>query len=292
MFLSMTGFGRASRLFPWGTVTFELASVNHRYLEIGVRLPKEIASLESGFVALLRSSLKRGKVKLGAEIEWTPEYRALRVDTEVLSAYFRQMQSLSDHLNVPPPDSLTPFLSLPGVCDSLRAVAEEEADDIWGPLLREAVEALNEMKRSEGAKLQQVVEKDLMEFESLAGTLSARWERAAPEAFDALKGRIEKVMERFDLEIDQARISQEVSIIADKWDVSEELTRLSAHISKFREIAFGKESEGRKLDFLIQEMNREVNTMGSKVGDAEFRWCIVDAKSCLERIREQVQNIE
>jgi uncharacterized protein (TIGR00255 family) len=99
-------------------------------------------------------------------------------------------------------------------------------------------------------------------------------------------------MERFDLEIDQNRIAQEVSLMADKWDVSEELKRLSAHISKFKEITSGKDSEGRKLDFLIQEMNREVNTMGSKVGDAEFRWMIVDAKSCLERIREQIQNVE
>jgi uncharacterized protein (TIGR00255 family) len=99
-------------------------------------------------------------------------------------------------------------------------------------------------------------------------------------------------MEHFGLEIDQNRIAQEISLLADKWDVSEELTRLSAHAAKFREIASGKESEGRKLDFLVQEMNREVNTMGSKVGDAEFRWTVVEAKSCLERIREQIQNVE
>jgi uncharacterized protein (TIGR00255 family) len=99
-------------------------------------------------------------------------------------------------------------------------------------------------------------------------------------------------VERFSLEIDPNRVAQEVSLLADKWDVSEELARLASHISKFGEIASGTESEGRKLDFLIQEMNREVNTMGSKVGDAEFRWMVVDAKSCLERIREQIQNVE
>jgi uncharacterized protein (TIGR00255 family) len=137
-----------------------------------------------------------------------------------------------------------------------------------------------------------VVELDLQEFEGLLRALSARWSEASSDSLESLKTRIEKVMERFDLEIDQNRIAQEVSLMADKWDVSEELKRLSGHIAKFKEITSGKDSEGRKLDFLIQEMNREVNTMGSKVGDAEFRWMIVDAKSCLERIREQIQNVE
>jgi uncharacterized protein (TIGR00255 family) len=149
-----------------------------------------------------------------------------------------------------------------------------------------------EMKKSEGAKLQKIVESDLQEFEGLVRALSRRWNEASSESLESLKTRIEKVMERFDLEIDQNRIAQEISLMADKWDVSEELARLSAHISKFKEVTSGKDSEGRKLDFLIQEMNREINTMGSKVGDAEFRWMVVDAKSCLERIREQVQNVE
>lgn len=104
-------------------------------------------------------------------------------------------------------------------------------------------------------------------------------------------------MEHYELEIDEARIAQEVSLMADKWDVSEELARLAAHIERFRQTmeggeAGGKELAGRRLDFLIQEMNREVNTMGSKVGDADFRWGVVEAKSCLERIREQIQNVE
>jgi uncharacterized protein (TIGR00255 family) len=148
------------------------------------------------------------------------------------------------------------------------------------------------MKKSEGAKLADAVGADLRDFERLFHALSERWDSASSEALEALRARVEKVMERFALEIDQNRVAQEVSLLADKWDVSEELARLSAHIAKFREIASGKESEGRKLDFLIQEMNREVNTMGSKVGDAEFRWMVVEAKSCLERIREQMQNVE
>ena len=294
MFLSMTGFGRASHTLAWGTVTLEIASVNHRYQEITVRLPKEIASFESSVAVLLRSALKRGKIRLNAEIDWTGEYKTAVLDTDALCAYYNQLQKAAERLNTPPVSDLTSLLTLPGVCDSPRFHEGngEEEGKFLEMLTATAVEALMEMKKSEGAKLQKIVELDLREFERLLCALSARWNEASSESLESLKIRIGKVMERFDLEIDQNRIAQEVSLMADKWDVSEELKRLSGHIAKFKEITSGKDSEGRKLDFLIQEMNREVNTMGSKVNDAEFRWMVVDAKSCLERIREQIQNVE
>jgi len=295
MFLSMTGFGRVSRAFRWGTVTFEVVSVNHRYQEISVRLPKEIYSFESVLVASLRSFLRRGKIRLSAEIDWAADFKVAPIDRNALRSYYDQLQEIAADLKAPPPD-LTALLSLPGVCDSshqrLREENVDEAGDLWKSLTSEAVNSLMEMKRSEGEKLRLSIEVDLKELERLIGALSKRWTTASSEALEALKGRIEKVMERFDLDLDQNRIAQEVSLLADKWDVSEELARLAGHISKFKEIASGRESEGRKLDFLIQEMNREVNTMGSKTGDAEFRWMVVEVKSCLERIREQIQNIE
>jgi len=295
MFLSMTGFGRASRVFQWGTVTFEIVSVNHRYQEISVRLPKEISSYESSLVAFLRSLLRRGKIRLYAEIDWAADFKTARIDADSLRSYHSQLQGIASDLNAPPPE-LAALLNLPGVCDfsysRLLGENAEESDEMWKTLTSEAANALIEMRKSEGEKLWAVVEENLKELECFNGALSERWNTASEEAFSALKCRIEKVMERFSLGIDQSRIAQEVSILADKWDVSEELARLAGHISKFREIASGKESEGRKLDFLIQEMNREVNTMGSKAADAEFRWMVVEVKSCLERIREQVQNVE
>lgn len=296
MFLSMTGFGRAEHTFPWGTVTFEIASVNHRYQEINVRLPREISSLESRIVSSLRSALKRGKIRLNADINWASEYKTVKVDTDVLCSYYTQLQELSGQLNAPSVADLTAFLPLPGVCDSPRIACgydgDPDSEKNWDVLLAETVGVMMEMKKSEGAKLQAVIDTELGEFERLVGALAERWNTASAAALDALKSRIEKIMERFELEIDQNRIAQEISLLADRWDVSEELARLAAHIAKFGEISGAKESEGRKLDFLIQEMNREVNTMGSKVGDAEFRWMVVEAKSCLERIREQIQNVE
>ncbi|MDR1379056.1 MAG: YicC family protein [Synergistaceae bacterium] len=301
MFLSMTGFGRASRVFPWGTVTFELTSVNHRYQELSVRLPKELFSIEALIVSLLRTSLRRGKIRLSAEIDWASGCKAGRLDVEVLRSYCNCLQEAFGLTSSPSLSDLALFLTLPGVCDASRVGGEngengekegEEEKGAWGLLIAAVVEALIEMKKYEGAKLEAAVQSDLQEFEGVVRALAARWKTASSEALETLKTRIEKVMERFGLEIDQNRVAQEVTLLADKWDVSEELARLASHISKFRETASGTESEGRKLDFLIQEMNREINTMGSKVGDAKFRWMIVDAKSCLERIREQIQNVE
>jgi len=292
MFLSMTGFGRASRVFQWGTVTFEAVSVNHRYQEISVRLPKEISSFESVLVTSLRSLLRRGKIRLTADIDWAADFRTAPIDADALRSYHDQLQKIALDLNAPPPD-LTALLSLPGVCDCPRLRGERgDAEDIWKNLAYDTVGALMEMKRSEGEKLWNSVEEDLKELERLNALLTERWTLVNEEALFALRSRIEKIMERFSLELDQNRIAQEVSILADKWDVSEELARLTGHITKFKEIASSLESEGRKLDFLIQEMNREVNTMGSKTGDTEFRWMVVEAKSCLERIREQIQNVE
>lgn len=270
--------------------------MNHRYQEISVKLPREISFFESLFVSLLRDWLKRGKVRLNAEITWAAEYRTARLDEDAISSYCAQLKEISGRVGAPTDFGLAALLALPGVCDSPRpsvggeASAEEWKE--WKALLKETVDALLEMKKSEGEKLRVVAEMDLTAFEGLIRSLSARWKTASSEAFESLRARVEKVMERFNLEIDQNRAAQEVSLLADRWDVSEELTRLSSHITKFREIASGPNSEGRKLDFLIQEMNREVNTMGSKVGDAEFRWTVVEAKSCLERIREQIQNVE
>ncbi|MBR1673281.1 MAG: YicC family protein [Fretibacterium sp.] len=298
MFLSMTGFGRASREFPWGTVIFELTSVNHRYQDFSARLPRELSPLESRLIAQLRTALGRGKVRLSAEIAWNPGARTPARDEEGLLLIFRRVRELAAQEGSEAP-SLASCLMLPGICEAGRALEQAQDDPrVWEELLTAAVESLMEMKRAEGAKLNSVIEADLDTFAGIVSSLEARWRTASGEALEALKERIGKVMERCGLDIDEARIAQEVSIMADKWDVSEELARLAAHIGRFRQTMeaapspAGKDPAGRRLDFLIQEMNREINTMGSKVGDADFRWGVVEAKSCLERIREQIQNVE
>ena len=295
MFLSMTGFGRAQREFSWGTVIFELTSVNHRYQDFSVRLPKELSSLENRIISLMRTSINRGKVRLSTEISWNPGARIPIIDEKSLTMLFRQIQNISVKNNLKMPDDLTNFLLVPGILDlneSLDKLAEEENTDVWEEFFNDTLKAFMEMKIFEGNKLFNAVQSDITFFEKILSSLSKRWEISKNGAVESLRTRIELVMQSYNLEIDQARIAQEVSLLSDKWDVSEELERLKSHCEKFRQTMALKEPVGKKLDFLIQEMNREVNTMGSKVNDADFRWGVVEAKSCLEKIREQIQNIE
>ena len=294
MFVSMTGFGSRSYEFEWGTVKFEITSVNHKYQDFSVRLPRELFSLENRIAAILRSNITRGKVKLSAEITWNPGAKIPVLDNDGLMGLINQVRRIAKRNNLEVTNDITSFLALPGVLDDSSNVAEEAAaenPEIWDKLTLDAVASLMEMKKTEGEKLRVKVEADLTKLEEIIDSLKGRWIIANSEALESLRTRIENVMEHYDLEIDEARIAQEVALLSDKWDVSEETARLEAHTGKFRQV-MDEEPCGKKLDFLIQEMNREINTMGSKVNDTEFRWGVVEAKTCIERMREQIQNIE
>lgn len=295
MFLSMTGFGNKSHEFLWGTVSFEITSVNHKYQEFSARLPRELSSLENRIITLMRSLIGRGKVKLTADISWNPGARVPVLDEEGLMNIYNQVRKITKRNNLESSNDITPFLMIPGVFDSNSNLAEEAAHenpDIWDDMTRGAIDALMEMKRSEGEKLRVKIDEDLCILEDLTGKIKSRWDTASSEAIESLRTRMENVMEHYKLEIDESRIAQEVAFMSDKWDISEELTRLEAHIGKFRQLMNSESSSGKKLDFLVQEMNREINTIGSKAADSEIRWAVVEAKTCIERIREQLQNIE
>ena len=275
MFLSMTGFGSSSHEFSWGTVTIEITSVNHKYQDFSARLPRELSTLENRIINLLRGSITRGKVKLSADIAWNPGARIPVLDEEGLMNLMNQVRKIAK-------------LLIPGVYDdhsNLAELAAQSNPEIWDDTVMKAVNSLMEMKKSEGLKLKAKVEADLNILVKIIDTLKERWEVANAEALESLRTRIENVMEHYNLEIDENRIAQEVALMSDKWDVSEELVRLEAHCEKFRQVMESQEASGKRLDFLIQEMNREVNTMGSKVADARFRWGVVEAKTCIERMR-------
>ena len=295
MFLSMTGFGSSSQEFSWGTVIVEITSVNHKYQDFSARLPRELSSLENRIINLLRGSITRGKVKLSAEIAWNPGARIPALDEEGLMNLLNQVRRIAKRSHVDAPKDITNLLLIPGVYDENNNLAEQAAHEnpeIWDDLVMRAVNSLTEMKKSEGLKLKAKVEADLNMLVKLTQTLKERWIVANVEALQSLRTRIENVMEHYSLEIDANRVAQEVALMSDKWDVSEEIVRLEAHCEKFRQVMEAKEPSGKRMDFLIQEMNREANTMGSKVNDAQFRWGVVEAKTCIERMREQIQNIE
>ncbi len=295
MFLSMTGFGRSEREFSWGKVAFEMTSVNHRYQEFVVKLPRELSSLENRMNSLMRSHINRGKVRLIGEISWNAGVNAPVFDEKSFTVLFRQLQAIAVKNNLRVPDDLTNFLLVPRMfelTDTCDAIIDAEAARVWDEIFLETLDALNEMRKSEGEKLFAAVSSELENFERIVKNLLERWQFTKETAIEDLRTRIENVMNTYKLGIDDARIAQEVALLSDKWDVSEEIVRTQAHISKFRETLLLNEPLGKKLDFLVQEINRELNTMGSKVNDAEFRWGIVDAKTSLEKIREQIQNVE
>lgn len=294
MFVSMTGYGSKSHQFEWGTVKFEVSSVNHKYQDFSVKLPRELSSLENRILSLLRSKVARGKVKLSAEITWNPGAKIPLLDNDSLRVFINNVRTIAKRNGLEAAKDINSFLMIPGVLDVTANVAEEaalETPEIWDSLTLDAISAMMDMKKSEGEKLLAAVEADLSKLEVITYSLKERWTVACAEALEGLRTRIENVMEHYDLEIDEARIAQEVALMSDKWDVSEETARLQAHMGKFRQV-MEESSCGKKLDFLIQEMNREINTMGSKVNDSQFRWGVVEAKTCIERMREQIQNIE
>ena len=205
-----------------------------------------------------------------------------------------QVRTIAKRNSLETAKDITSFLMIPGVLDASSNVAEEEARNnpqIWDNLTLEAIDEMNGMKKAEGEKLRAKVESDLVKLEGITESLKSRWKIASEDAIEGLRTRVETLTEHYSIELDEARIAQEVAFLSDKWDVSEEVARLEAHTGKFRKV-MEEDYCGKKLDFLIQEMNREVNTMGSKVNDTEFRWGVVEAKSCIERMREQIQNIE
>lgn len=295
MFISMTGFGSVSYEFSWGTVIVEITSRNHKYQDFSVKLPRELSSLENRIISLMRSSIVRGKVRLSAEITWEPGSRIPVLDEEGLMNIFNQLRRIAKKNNLASPKDITEFLLIPGVYDANSNVAEQAAHEnpeIWDKIVSDAINSLMEMKKSEGEKLKAKVEADLNLLEKIIKAMQERWQNSVSDALESLRVRMQNVMEHYNLEIDEARIAAEVALMSDKWDVSEEIARMSAHLGKFRQILEKTQSEGKRLDFLIQEMIREVNTMGSKVADANFRWGVVEAKTCIERMREQIQNIE
>ena len=296
MYVSMTGFGSAAIEREWGTISLELSSVNHRYQEVYVRLPKELASWEPWFHQKLRGLYRRGKVQARVDILWAASAQAVSLNREVLTLYYREISAVRDDLGQERDISLDALVNLPGVLDMqarVRLTRDEGTEALLDALLKDGAAAWQSMREQEGAHLRKDVETHLHALEALKEQIGAKWQSARDAAFQAMLERIGKALEAAGAPApDDARIAQEAVFIADRWDISEEIARLDSHIEKFRATGDASDAVGRKLDFIVQEMNREVNTINSKVADADLRWLAVEAKAVIERIREQIQNLE
>lgn len=295
MYISMTGFSRTQLQQPWGTLNLEISSVNHRYQEISVRLPREFSSWEPWFHQRLRKYFRRGKLQLRMEVLWAPTLKMGRINKDILDSYCDELLQIQRTMGQARELELEKVVMLPGVLDMPRFEDSEDSDSlehVFCDLLDNGAASWQRMRALEGGHLKDEVLSHLTELEGLTAKISELWQPTRDAAFSALRAKISEILEGLGEKPDEGRFLQEIVILTDKWDVSEELARLKSHISKFRSTGEEKESSGRKLDFIIQEMNREVNTLDSKIADAEIRWLAVDAKAALERIREQIQNLE
>ncbi len=291
MIRSMTGFGSASGLFAGRTVTVELKSVNNRFREVLTRMPKICAPLEDAIKKVVASRLERGRVDLWLQLdEREARKRGLSVDFDFAAELKAKLDELKERFNLAGEISLDQMISLGVIGSQEQSPALEELWEALRPLLEEALDALVTMREAEGRNLASDLEKRLARL----AAANRKVEELASSAPDAL---LEKLQNRLaelgaGVKVDQARLAQEVALLADRVDITEEVVRLNSHLARFNDILADSQAAGRRLDFLLQEMGREVNTMGSKSQDLEVTGLVLDMKAELEKLREQVQNIE
>lgn len=288
---SMTGYGRCTLAQDGREVTIELKSVNHRFLDLAFRMPRSFAFLENDMRAHISNKLARGHVDIFVTYKNSrDDARKVTLDSALLGEYLTTLrQGGIDHM-------LDDNLRLRDVLSMQDVLTVEEADEDQQALsaltlsaLDTALDSLCAMRRREGEAMRGDVETRLDTLERTAHAIDERTPQWLEEYRQRLRARIEEICQ---MQLDEARLTQEVALAADKAAVDEETVRLRSHIAQMRDLLKQSEPAGRKLDFLVQEMNREVNTTGSKSSDLILTGMVVDAKAELEKIREQIQNIE
>lgn len=294
MLLSMTGYGAGHIDRDGVRVAVELRAVNNRYLKLHSRLPDGYASVESRLEEMVRRQVRRGSVQLNVDVRRNITADDYRVNTELVLSYVRQMKQLqaeAEGTSI----SLDGVLALPGaICDQQQSSAK--VDDDW-PLIQSAVElALTElraMRTREGAAMAEDLRAQADEIKISADAIEALAPRVVEAYQQRLTDRLSKLLEQHNVTAAPVDVIREVGIFAERADISEEIVRLRSHLEQFSQAMDGAgEAAGRKLEFLVQELLRETNTIGSKANDAEIAKHVVHVKTCIERIREMVQNVE
>lgn len=287
---SMTGFGVGESATPVGRLVVEVRAVNHRFLDVRVRAPRELGDLVSFAEQLGRERLTRGRIEVGIRLE-SSGGQAVTLDTERAKAAYRALSALRDELS---PTSEVPLSLLAAVPDLFSPATDRERETMrasYRQAFERAVQALEAMRADEGRALCEDLRARLSAVRRAADAIATRAPQLVELSHKRLRSRLARLLGP-DVPIDPGRLEQEIAVLADRSDVSEELTRLASHCAQFEALFESSEACGRRLDFLLQEMVREVNTVGSKAQDAEVAHLVVEAKSELERMREQVQNVE
>lgn len=289
MIRSMTGFARAEAATPQGLLLWEIRSVNHRFLEVQFRLPDSCRALETELRQRATARLGRGRLEASLSLRAAGERATAlgRLNLPLARQLIGHWQTLAAEISEPGPLNPTDILRWPGVLEQEEQDPAALQGEALG-LFDAALEELAAAREREGDRLAALFEGRLEEINARVGQVQAR----LPEVMDRIRERLRERVAALGVTVDPERLEQELALIAQKMDVAEELDRLGAHIAEFRSGLRGDVPVGRRLDFLVQELNREANTLASKSADAETTRQAVDIKVLVEQIREQVQNVE
>ncbi len=295
MLISMTGHGTANESFDWGTICIDMYSVNSRYKDVIVRCPKELSMLENLIREELTKHFERGKVTVNLYASFAPDLKIAKINGDVLASYFDELMAIHGRLKLLEEIQLELLLDLPGVLEQpethIVSICDKIAEDVLS-VLRQVISNWNEMRKLEGNHTASFVIKAIDDYERLILSIEREWNEAFDEELENFRRKIDLLLSGNAQDSSDTTYLQGVAVMADKWDIKEEIARSKSHIAKFRETLNSPSSEGKKLNFLLQEMLREINTIASKVGDAQIRWHVVEGKCVLEQIREQIQNVE
>lgn len=292
MVRSMTGFGRAKSQIDGLDITVEIKSVNHRYFEFSCRIPRAYSFLEEKIKSRLSESISRGKVEVSVLIDDNTENATVvEINREYTDAYLKALRNLSKEYRIKNDVKISSLVGNSDIFRVKRQVLDDEiVTDAVFQVLEEALQNFIDMRTVEGERLL----KDVTDRAKYILEKVSFIEERSPETVENYRNRIEQKIKELlgDTTVDEQRILTEVAIFADKVAVAEETVRLRSHIKQFESLMSSDDAVGRKLDFIVQEMNRETNTIGSKAQDIEIAHTVVDIKSEIEKIREQIQNME
>jgi uncharacterized protein (TIGR00255 family) len=290
---SMTGFGRGESEKNGIRIVVEMKSVNNRYLDPNIKMPRMLKFAEESVKRTIKKHLQRGRIETYINMDMDTEaFTKVSVDNTLADAYYYALEALKERFNMEEVTRLDHLLRFNDIIQVEQSQAEEELlQEVLLEATDEAVKNLSEMRGVEGNHLQADIQGYLDEVALLTNTIADRAPLVVKEYKVKLETRLVELLDQ-KIELDPAKIANEVAFFADRADINEEITRLNSHMKQFTDVIQKNEAVGRKLDFILQEMNRETNTIGSKSNDVGITETVIEIKSYLEKVREQVQNIE
>ena len=291
MVKSMTGYGKSSLSIDTREYQVEIKSVNHKYIDTNIKMPRIISYLEEDIRKIITSKLKRGKIDIFISFEnYSKDGNNIQINSNLAKMYIQNLKKLAEEESISANIEVTEITKLPDILTIKSNIDENQIKSELLQTVEEAINNLINMRQSEGERISRDILSKISQIEDKKQEIFVLSTGLIDEYVVKLEARIKEILKTE--EVDKSRLMQEVVIYADKCSVEEEITRLTSHIEQLRNLINSNEPNGKKMDFIIQEMNRETNTIGSKANNLEITNRVVDIKTILEDIREQIQNIE